>query len=124
MSYKVFLVDSLGAPQNHHAIFVETNEDGSGQIFQVTGNIQKEMMHGHKSGKKPEESNTYISKQQIGTVTIANYERIESILNAIQPPKKQFDGPRRLYPTEPIRRCQEWTAEAVQALKDAGVLEG
>lgn len=40
----------------------------------------------------------------------------------IQPPKKQFDGPRRRYLDEPIRRCQEWTAEAIQALTSAGVL--
>jgi hypothetical protein len=37
--------------------------------------------------------------------------------------KKQFEGPRRLYPGEPIRRCQEWTKEAVETLAAEGVLE-
>jgi hypothetical protein len=123
MSYNVYLVSYLGAPRDHHAIFVETKSDKSGYIFQVIGDIQSGMSFGHKDAKRPEDSTSFVSQEHIGTVSEANYDRIESIVETIEPPKKQFDGPRRINPREPLRRCQEWTADAVEALKSAGVLE-
>jgi hypothetical protein len=123
MSYTVYKVSYIGAPRDHHTIFVQTNADGTGHIFQVTGDIQNGMVHGHKPGRKPEDSASFVKKEYIGTVSMTNYARIESVVNGIEPPKKQFNGPRRINPQEPLRRCQEWTAEAIQALKDSGVLE-
>lgn len=123
MSSKVYLVSYLGAPRDHQAIFVETNEDKSGHIFQVTWDIQSGMSYGHKSAKRPEDSATFTTKEQLGTVSEANYHQIQSIVETIEPPKKQFNGPKRLNPREPLRRCQEWTSEAVEALKSAGILE-
>lgn len=124
MSYEVYKVSYLGAPIDHVAIFVELDlSDGSGYIYQVTGNIQTGMSFGHKPGKKPEASASYVGKKYIGTVSVTNYPRIESIVNGIEPPKKQFDGPTRINPQEPLRRCTEWTEEAIQALRDASVLE-
>jgi hypothetical protein len=123
MSYKVFLAEYIGAPRNHHAIFVELVDGGKGEIYQVTGDIQNGMSHERKEAKRPDDSASYMGKEQIGTVSHEKYDRIESIIFAIDAPKKQFDGPKRLYPREPLRRCQEWTEEAIQALKDANVLE-
>ncbi|KAH6712168.1 hypothetical protein BKA61DRAFT_485809, partial [Leptodontidium sp. MPI-SDFR-AT-0119] len=34
-----------------------------------------------------------------------------------------FHGPKRLYLKESLRRCQDWTQEAIQALTTAGVLQ-
>jgi hypothetical protein len=123
MSYNAYVVAFIGAPRDHHTIFIETNSDGSGYIYQVAGDIQNGMSHSHKPGKKPEDSYTFVSKEFIGTVSTANYPQVATICNGIPPPKKQFQGPRRLYPNEPLRRCQEWNGEAIQALKSAGVLE-
>jgi hypothetical protein len=123
MSYNVYKISYIGVPRDHHVIFVETNADGTGHIFQVTGDIQTGMTHGHKVGKKPEDSASYVGKEYIGTISTTSYARIESIVNSIEPPKKQFNGPNRINPQEPLRRCQEWTAEAIQALKDSGVLK-
>ncbi|PMD40206.1 hypothetical protein L207DRAFT_335439 [Hyaloscypha variabilis F] len=124
MSYQVFLVESLGAPRNHHAIFVETNvTDGSGYVFQVTGNIQTGMDYEVEQRCKPEESHTFMSKSSLGWVDAEGYGRINEICSSIPPPKKQFDGPKKIYPSEPLRRCQEWTQEAVQALRSSGVLQ-
>jgi hypothetical protein len=123
MSYNVYKVSSLGMPRDHHAIFFETNADGSGFTFQVSGNIQNGMTHNHKSSEKPENSNEYVSKEYLGTTSHANYERVAKICNAIEVPQKHFNGSTRLYPHLPLRRCQEWTEEAIEALKDAGVLE-
>jgi hypothetical protein len=124
MLYQVFLVESLGAPRNHRAIFVETNAvDGSRYVFHVKGGIQRGMDYEAKQGRKPEESLTFVCKSSIGWVDAGAIGRINEVCCSIPPPKKQFDGPKRLYPGEPLRRCQEWTHEAVQALRSCGVLQ-
>jgi hypothetical protein len=125
MSYNVYLVDYMGMTRNHHGIFVETHESGdrTGYLYQVTGNIQTGMIHEHKKAKQPEMSNSFGGlKQLIGTVTPENYVHIRSVVNSVPPPKKQFNGPKKIYPNEPLRRCQEWTQEAIQALTDRGIL--
>lgn len=81
------------------------------------------MRHDNKPGKKPEESTSYQSKTFIGTVAVANFSRIKPICESVPAPKKQFEGAQRLYPGEPLRRCQEWTAEAINALSNASVLQ-
>ncbi|KAF2472957.1 uncharacterized protein BDR25DRAFT_12861 [Lindgomyces ingoldianus] len=123
MSYTVYLRENIGAARNHHVIFVQTESDGAGYVFQVTGNIQQGMAFDHKWAKKFEESETCIGQQEIGTVTEANFDRIQSIVETLPPPPKQFNGPTRIDPSIPLRRCQEWTADAIQLLRDAGVLE-
>lgn len=122
MSFKVYLVSSVGAPRDHHAIFVETKADRSGQIFQVTGNIQSGMKYKTESGKQPEESASFQGKTFLGTVTAADYSSIDSVCRAIPAPPKQFDGAKRLYPRQPLRRCQEWTADAIDALRSRGII--
>ena len=113
-------------PRNHHCIFVETHEDGpkTGYVYQVTGNIQTGMIHEHRKAEQPEISNNFGGlKRLIGTVPSNNYVNIRIAVNSIPPPKKQFDGPKKIYPNEPLRRCQEWTNEAIQTLIDRGILQ-
>lgn len=123
MSYNVYRVSYAGLPRDHHAIFVEMNNDLSGHVFQVTGDIQNGMKHNDKPAKKPEESATYQGKEFIGKIAAADFARIKPTCESIPAPKKQFEGPRKLYPNEPLRRCQEWTQEAVNALVNAGILK-
>lgn len=123
MSYNVYCVSYLGAPRNHQGIFVELNSDLSGFLFQVVGDIQNGMDYGHKEARKPELSTTFVGKEPIGTISKDRYYEIQSVVETIPPPKKQFDGAIRINPREPLRRCQEWTAEAIQALKVASLLE-
>nr|KMM69071.1 hypothetical protein CPAG_05394 [Coccidioides posadasii RMSCC 3488] len=125
MSYTVYRVAYSGLPRDHHTIFVETCEEGpeTGRLFHVSGDIQNGMFFENKPVRKPDESATFISKERIGSVTHDNYSRVLTTCENIPPPKKQFQGPKRLYPDEPLRRCQEWTAEAIQALIDTQVLQ-
>lgn len=123
MSYNVYRVSYAGLPRDHQAIFVETNDDQSGHVFQVTGDIQNGMTHNDKPAKKPEDSASYQSKQHIGKIAAADFARIKRTCESIPAPKKQFEGPRRLYPNEPLRRCQEWTQEAINALVNEGILK-
>ena len=125
--YKVFIVTSTGMPRAHHSLFVETNDPSpsAGHIFQVTGNIQSGMVFEDKTYANPpeEENPSFISKVAIGTVAENHYpHKFREICLSVGAPKKQFDGPKRLFPHEPLRRCQEWTADAIRALRESGVL--
>ncbi|KAG6092773.1 hypothetical protein E4U30_004957 [Claviceps sp. LM220 group G6] len=119
----VFRVEYLGMSLNHHAIFVQTNSDGSGMLYHVIGSIQKGMTFEHKQGKKPDDASSFIKKTHLGWVTIDKYPFVERICRSVPPPKKQFEVQRRLFPREPLRRCQEWTDEAVEALSSSGILQ-
>jgi hypothetical protein len=121
--HEAYLIAYTGMPRNHHSIFIQKGTDGSGELFHVIGDIQNGMTFEHRSSRNPDESTTFASKQNIGKVSEANYDRVESILRAIPPPKKQYNRNVRLYPKEPLRRCQEWTAEAIEKLKEERVLQ-
>ncbi|KAF1919475.1 hypothetical protein BDU57DRAFT_536458 [Ampelomyces quisqualis] len=124
MPYAVYLVLYVGAPREHHAIFVETNsEDASGHKFHVTGNIQTGMEFGHTSEKQLEESASFLGKSYIGCIPESEFPRAQAVVEKIPAPAKQFDGPRRVDPSIPLRRCREWTEEAMQALRDEGILQ-
>ncbi|KAF2272865.1 uncharacterized protein EI97DRAFT_436633 [Westerdykella ornata] len=118
----LYLLTSVGFPRDHHSLFLLTDPSGRGIIFQVTGNIQEGMRFEKKDVENPELSNEYISKSKIGVVSDENLARMESVLRGIAPPTKQFDGPTRIDASVPLRRCQEWTREAVEALGKDGIL--
>ncbi|KAG6019737.1 hypothetical protein E4U41_003125 [Claviceps citrina] len=129
MSYPLYRVASLGAPRNHHAIFVQTEDDdtgaGAGIKFHVTGNIQNGMtFEKEKTAQRPESRAGYVGKILLGRVAAGDLARVEDICRGVPPPKKQFQGGRRLFPKEPLRRCQEWTRETIEALRAEGVLRG
>lgn len=66
----------------------------------------------------------FASKTKVGTVAQEDYEqRFLAVCEGVPPPKKQFEGSKRLYPGEPLRRCGQWADEAVEALAEAGVLK-
>ncbi|TIA27791.1 hypothetical protein D6C78_11010 [Aureobasidium pullulans] len=98
MSYKVYRISYAGAPRDHHAIFVESKPDQSGQIFQVAGDIQSGMRYESKPAKKPEDSATFQAKLFLGSVSIAEYDRIDVECRKVPPPAKQFNGPKRINP--------------------------
>lgn len=123
MSSIIYLVASTGMPRSHHAIFIEENENGSGRIYQVVGDIQNGMSFETKLTEPPERSATFESKTRFGMVTAVNKSQIELVCNSVPPPKKQIYGPKRLFPNEPVRRCQEWTKEAVEVLRVARALQ-
>ena len=117
MCFEVYLVISAGAPRDHHAIFVETAPDLSGNVFQVTGNILNGMTYETKVAKRPEASASFQDKTLLGSVSHANYGRIDIECKKIPSPEKQFDLGKKLYPGVPLRRCQEWTSRAIAELK-------
>lgn len=68
------------------------------------------------------QSASYVSMTQIGSIKVEDLDRVDSICSANPPPAKQFNGPKRIDPTRPLRRCREWTTETIGTLKDDGIL--
>ncbi|TQV91631.1 hypothetical protein IF1G_09697 [Cordyceps javanica] len=122
MQHRVYLSISLGAPRDHHSIFIENEPGGPGTVLQATGNIQTGMTFEVKTNNRPEASPEFLKREYLGWVSAEDLHRVESVCASVPPPKKQFDGPRRLYPGQPLRRCQEWTQEAIDALVTGGIL--
>jgi hypothetical protein len=101
MSYKVYKASYLGAPRNHHAIFVETESDGNGVIFQVTGDIQNGMRYESKKGKRLEDSNSFVSKEYLGAVSSANFLRVGTVCSSNPPQRSSSMGPNGSIPLSP-----------------------
>ena len=64
----------------------------------------------------------FIRKEPVGKISASDFVRVEAICRDVAPPAKQYDGPKRIDPSMPLRRCGEWTDEAVRAMRDAGIV--
>ncbi|KAK6538850.1 hypothetical protein TWF694_010413 [Orbilia ellipsospora] len=128
MSLPVYLIVSVGGGrQDHHAIFIETEERGprTGDIYQVTGSMQNGMTFEYRSEDvAPEDSLNFmfLSKVHLGDIKREECDKVMEVCKGVAPPKKQFRGSKKLYPSEPLRACQEWVAEVVQVFREEGIL--
>jgi hypothetical protein len=123
--YQAYRVEYIGQP-NHEALFVETHEEGNrtGHVYHVTGTILRGMTYEHKRGKQPEASATFVAKHSIGTISTNRYSDVDDICRSIPVPGAQLTlGGKKKNPNQPIRRCGEWTSEAIQELRASGVLK-
>ncbi|KAK4034988.1 hypothetical protein C8A01DRAFT_18299 [Parachaetomium inaequale] len=131
--YRVFLGFYLGLRGDHHGIYVETDvntnpvepsQQNRGQLFHSRGSLQTGMHLEVKPVICPLFSVSGKAVQQLGWVSRDNFrERIEEVCRGVPQPKKQFQLNKRLFPDEPLRHCQHWASDAVEALFHAGVLE-
>lgn len=86
------------------------------------------MYHNHRPGKKPEEDeqSAFASKRLLGRVSREAYDagKFRQVCNLVEPPPKQFNGPKKLFPGQKLIRCVEWAEKAIEELKSEGVLTG
>uniref|UniRef100_A0A4E9DS25 Uncharacterized protein n=1 Tax=Gibberella zeae TaxID=5518 RepID=A0A4E9DS25_GIBZA len=59
---------------------------------------------------------------QIGVIAANDTHRLRAVCESNPPPKKQFNGIKRIDPRKPLRRCQEWASETIDILCEQGVL--
>ncbi|KAH7269008.1 uncharacterized protein BKA55DRAFT_682101 [Fusarium redolens] len=110
MSLPVFLVEYLGLPRNHHALFIRLNEETEdGELYHIAGN-------------KPQEPNSYVAQHYLGFISSSDRQFFKQICQSNPPPAKQFNGNKKINPRQPLRRCQEWTAETIAMLQSHVVL--
>ncbi|ATY64141.1 hypothetical protein A9K55_004734 [Cordyceps militaris] len=122
--YPVFLVEDYGGPRNHHALWAQTSDAGAGFLYHVVGPVNNGAMHydPRPTHSSPKELMTFVRMTEIGCVSSHDLQRMDEICRSNQAPVMQMQDGQLLYPGTPLRRCQEWTAETVELLKDAGVL--
>lgn len=81
------------------------------------------MYYSHKVvSLPPEEEPDFINQELLGLISVERYQNFEKIAVAIEPPKRQFEGAKRLVQRERLRRCQEWVGEVAKKLRSEGIL--
>ena len=124
MSYNVYHLDFTSMPLNHQGIFVETEANHCGFTFHVTGSTKNGMTFEIKTlNEPPENEPTFNKKTKVGVISVADFGKLEPILRSVPPPAKQFNGFKRIDPSKPLRTCQEWSREAIEKLKEEGILK-
>ncbi|KAJ8109168.1 hypothetical protein OPT61_g7658 [Boeremia exigua] len=113
LGYNVYRVQSTLAMQDpmmgnetryHNIIFVETQADGGGQIFQVTGDLVSGMTYENRPGPNPEKSEIYHSKTHLGRIRLEDYPtRLDQVLQAEPPPHRQRAFNPKTMATEQIK---------------------
>jgi hypothetical protein len=122
--YRVYHVLSLGEP-SHESIFIETHELGqsSGHLYHVIGSILNGMTYEDKATENPKDSVSFEKMSFIGVTLSSDIPRFESVCQSVEVPGRQLDlRSRRLDPSKPLRRCGEWTADAISALHQQGIV--
>ena len=114
----------LGEP-SHESIFIETNEQGqsTGHLYHVIGSILNGMTYEDKAMGNPKDSVSFEKMSIIGIILSSDIPRFESVCRSVEVPGRQLDlRSRRLDPSKPLRRCGEWTADAILALHQQGIV--
>ncbi|PIA94592.1 hypothetical protein CB0940_08167 [Cercospora beticola] len=126
MSYKVYTIERLGMSSlNHVALFVETETDGGGLVFHVTGNILSGMKYEKEVSDRPDNSASFIAGTQrlIETLQKSKLSDFESACESVPIPGAQLklNGTPK-HPWKPIRRCGEWVEDAKAKVIADGIL--
>lgn len=125
ISYLVFTAEYFGRP-NHIAIFVETEPDDDGRIFNVTGDILNGMTYEARPSSNPIHTLSYVlgTLTRIGTVMQQDMPRFEEACEAVEVPEAQlFLNGKPKDPSKPVRRCGEWVEDAKVKLIADGILK-
>ena len=126
----------------HNSIFVETNNNGSGTIYQVTGDVSSRcgMYYETNLTEPPDKSVSFFDKELLGFVPVKHYPAdFDEVCRAQPSPPQQkayniqanqyqpIKPDRTLYAPGkqrvPLVKCTEWTEQqAIPALRQAGMI--
>ncbi|KAM0664034.1 hypothetical protein ACQRIT_001770 [Beauveria bassiana] len=70
----------------------------------------------------PSKSMTFVDMRALEKVSSDDLPRVDEICRGNQPPIRQMCDGELLCPDVPLRRCQEWTKETIELLKETDVL--
>ncbi|KAK3938134.1 hypothetical protein QBC46DRAFT_441455 [Diplogelasinospora grovesii] len=110
----------------HRGIYVGTEDEKDkekGYLYHTVGSMGSGFTFEVKQVKHPAYDRKFISVQQIGWIVKAKLEEIKTVCETIPPPPKQWDGKKRLVPRRRLRHPQHWTADALEALRQKGIVE-
>lgn len=84
------------------------------------------MQYEDTKSAKPEEDSAFVegTKKKVGSIKKSDFARLREICQSIPVPGEQLNlNSSRIDTSKPVRRCTQWTAEAVEALLEAGILQ-
>jgi hypothetical protein len=119
-----------GGKANHTGVFIETSPS-NGEIFHVVGSVCIRgggMKYVRQTAQNPadDEARQFVSgtMKLEGVIDEQDLEKVDEACKAVPESKEQLTlSGKKLYPNEPIRRCAQWTVEAVEELKKRGLLK-
>jgi hypothetical protein len=127
----------IPTPRYHHVIFVECKSNGDGRVHQVNGDITAGMYYDSHDEARPEELESFLDKEFLGTVKKEAYpERIDEVLRDLPPlPKQKKSNIKTMKtkddgtfyeagePRPPMWKCTEWTVnQTIPVLHASGVV--
>lgn len=122
--FPIFRVGYLGILDEHHAIYMAGRGEQDGLLAHVRGSIHQGMtVHYEENARHPESSPSFQWIQQVGWVSHEHAARVTAICDTVPPPGKQYHLSKCLVPRDKIRHCQHWVTEALDAMRDCGVME-
>lgn len=128
MPFKVYTTESIGAPRNHIAIYIETapSED-AGALHHVTGTILNGMDYTPRPTPNPEHLPEHMpsSMKLIATIEEEDLEKFrEEVCLAVPPPRAQVTlRGARLYPDTPLYRCRDWLNDVQEMAFRKGIFK-
>lgn len=91
--------------RDHVTSFLETEDNGDGTTYHVTGTILNGMNYQSRHDQKPDNSATYVpgSKVRIGQINTEDIARLEAVCESIPPSAKQMRlNGSRIDPSKPL----------------------
>jgi hypothetical protein len=130
MTFDVYKVTyASGTLRTRYALFVEVEKNNTGYFIHVFGDVQQGMEYKVWSGEtgwgiKVENVDGFLGKELLGTVAGGELTDFMDVCELVPPPWKQLDElGRKIEKDKPLYRDGEWVEEAIQKLKDAGLLQ-
>ncbi|CAG7922317.1 unnamed protein product [Penicillium olsonii] len=126
MPLKVYTTESIGAPRNHIAIYIETAPDeDAGWLYHVTGTILNGMDYTPRETPNPAHLPEYVpsSMKQLATIEEDNLDKfVKEVCLAVPPPRAQVTlRGARLYPGTPLYRCGDWLKDVQEMAFQKGI---
>ncbi|KAK5093147.1 hypothetical protein LTR70_004918 [Exophiala xenobiotica] len=117
-------------PRENHAIWVDIDAKKTmngrmlpaGELVQVKGSMQQGMSFEVRDGIDPEMSYEGKEKIKIGAINRTDLERLKQTCSEVSTPPKQYDRAKLIDPSKPLYHCQQWTRDAIERSRAAGVL--
>lgn len=109
----------------HNAIFLETEEDGSGEIYHVTGSVAEGYTYEMIPSKNPARSNRFSGMPFLGHLKRNKKQKFVDICEQTPPPGAMQVSSRIRSSAGSIiqyRNCVTWVEEVLAALKNERIL--
>jgi hypothetical protein len=118
ISYKVYWLEYLDPAVALHgyeyALFVETHQNGTGNIFRIKGNVYDGMAYERLTDTDPYLRRNFSKMDLFGTVDCWKFPDFKEICAGVSPPVEQLD--------EPLYKSLDWCEDVIKVLKDRRVL--